>query len=204
MCVFAVSDDTIVIRRPHSTTPRPTRIFALHSPIIIMSRPSTRILDHIVHLTRPGSLTETAEQFRALGFTVVPGGTHADGLTANALVVLPSGVYLELLAFTRPASHYLPGSPLHYARTTHPWAHKVPGWIDFAFLGNSETPSIAETINARAARDGSGAVYETEVRGGRKREDGRVLEWLISAPGEQHGRGALPFFCGDLTPRRWR
>ncbi|EMD34335.1 hypothetical protein CERSUDRAFT_107536 [Gelatoporia subvermispora B] len=168
-----------------------------------MAQPSTRILDHIVHLTPPGSLAETSAQFRSLGFTVAPGGTHADGLTANALVVLPSGVYLELLTFTHPVSHYPPGSSAHKARTAHPWANKQPGWIDFAFLGNSGTPSIAETINQRASEDGNGVHYDKEVRGGRKREDGEVLEWLISASDESH-RGVLPFFCGDLTPRKLR
>ena len=35
------------------------------------SPPSTRTLDHIVHLTPPGTVHETAEQFRQLGFTLV-------------------------------------------------------------------------------------------------------------------------------------
>jgi len=42
------------------------------------------------------------------------------------------------------------------------------------------------------------------VKGGRTREDGEVLEWLISAPRTADGRGVLPFFCGDLTPRGLR
>ncbi|KAI0628764.1 glyoxalase-like domain-containing protein [Trametes polyzona] len=159
---------------------------------------STRILDHIVHLTPPGTLDESVAAFRALGFTVTPGGTHADGLTANALVVLADGVYLELLHFTRPTP----------SESTHPWAKKQPGWIDYAFLGNAGKPSIAATINARAAAEGSGVRYAPEVRGGRTREDGKVLEWLISAPEPQRDngdvRGRLPFFCGDLTPRAWR
>jgi hypothetical protein len=33
-----------------------------------MSSPSTKTLDHIVHLTSPGSFHDTAEQFRQLGF----------------------------------------------------------------------------------------------------------------------------------------
>ena len=103
------------------------------------------------------------------------------------------GTYLELIHFTSPPPDDDP----------NPWAHKLPGWIDFAFLGNSGTPSIAEIINARADADGSGVHYAAEVRGGRTREDGKVLEWLISAAPEGE-RGKLPFFCGDLTPRDWR
>ncbi|PIL33010.1 hypothetical protein GSI_04459 [Ganoderma sinense ZZ0214-1] len=158
-----------------------------------MAGPSTRILDHIVHLTPPGTLEDAVSSFQNLGFTVSPGGTHAGGKTANALVVFGDGTYLELIHFTSPPPNDDP----------NPWAHKQPGWIDFAFLGNGGVPSIAGTINARADADGSGAHYAAEVQGGRTREDGKVLEWLISAPpgGE---RGELPFFCGDLTPREWR
>ncbi|KAL1947216.1 hypothetical protein VTO73DRAFT_14177 [Trametes versicolor] len=154
----------------------------------------TRILDHIVHLSPPGGLQETVDAFRALGFTVSPGGTHADGLTANALVILADGVYLELIHFTRPPP---PDSK-------HPWAAKQPGWVDFAHLGNAGTPSIAVTINARAEAEGSGVHYAQEIPGGRTREDGRVLKWLISGIEHAGGRGRLPFFCGDLTPRVWR
>ncbi|KAF8061733.1 glyoxalase-like domain-containing protein [Lyophyllum atratum] len=168
------------------------------------SNPSTNILDHIVHLTPPGSVEKTSEQFRELGFTVIPGGTHTDGLTANALVILADGVYLELISFTHPSSHYPAGSPERQARDSHQWASKAPGWIDFAFLGNgSLTTRISDIINERSRKDGSGVVYAPEVASGRERPDGKVLEWVISAPGRDN-RGTLPFFCGDVTPRDWR
>ncbi|KAI0696557.1 glyoxalase-like domain-containing protein [Cerioporus squamosus] len=159
-----------------------------------MTGPSTKILDHIPHLTPPGTLQESAEAFRKLGFTVIPGGTHAGGATANALVVFADGTYLELIHFVRPPE---PDDP-------NPWARKQPGWIDYAFLGTGGKPSIADAINARAKREGTGSVvhYE-ESKGGRRREDGKVLEWVISSTGEEL-RGALPFFCGDVTPRDWR
>jgi len=59
--------------------------------------PSTRILDHIVHLTPPGTLPQAVQQFRGLGFTVFEGGQHADGLTANALIVRHSRVHTALV-----------------------------------------------------------------------------------------------------------
>ncbi|RDB19519.1 hypothetical protein Hypma_013666 [Hypsizygus marmoreus] len=171
----------------------------------MVDTPSTKILDHIVHLTPPGSVQETSDQFRKLGFNVIPGGTHTDGLTANALVILADGVYLELISFTHPASYYPPGSSERVKRDTHSWASKSPGWIDFAFLGNGSLtpPRISDIINERARKDGSGAVYALEVVAGRERPDGRVLKWVISAPKEDV-RGTLPFFCGDVTPRDWR
>ncbi|KAL0947635.1 hypothetical protein HGRIS_013723 [Hohenbuehelia grisea] len=171
------------------------------------SSPSTKILDHIVHLAPPGALEETKRSFTELGFKVVPGGVHKDGLTANALVVLGDSSYLELLIFTKPVSAYPPSSPERAARECHPWAPKSPGWIDFAFLGTGvdadSDPSrrISNIINTRARQDGSLTEYLPEVAGGRERPDGKVLEWVISSPHEKHGRGTLPFFCGDVTPR---
>ncbi|KAG6329717.1 hypothetical protein ID866_9372 [Astraeus odoratus] len=137
-------------------------------------------------------------------------GTHAGGLTANALVILASGTYLELISFTHPASHYPPGSPDRQKREGNPWAHKDPGWIDYAFLGSSDRSiSISRIINERAQAEGSDAHYCPEVDGGRIRQDGKVLKWVISSPAqasedEAGNRGVLPFFCGDMTPRKWR
>ncbi|KAK0210124.1 glyoxalase-like domain-containing protein [Desarmillaria ectypa] len=162
----------------------------------------TRILDHIVHLTPPGTVQQALDSFESLGFKVLEGGTHADGLTSNALVILADGVYLELIAFTHAASWYPPGSDERHRRETHRWATKQLGWIDFAFLGNgSNTTRISDIINARGKIDGSRTVYRSEVEGGRIRPDGVELKWLISSPAEE---SVLPFFCGDLTPRELR
>ena len=46
--------------------------------------------------------------------------------------------------------------------------------------------------------------YLEEVEGGRERPDGKVLKWVITSPAEKDGRGTVPFFCGDITPREWR
>ncbi|CAL1703227.1 unnamed protein product [Somion occarium] len=185
--------------------------------------PSTDILDHIVHLSPPGSLQSTVETWQKLGFNVTPGGTHADGLTENALVAFKDGTYIELISFTHPLSDYPLNSPSRHARESHPWAKKEAGFIDFAFLGNDGDPSIAGIINRRAAESKEGVKlrYANELRGGRTRVDGEKLEWLITAPeqdpveelveeepvfskGAGDVRGRLPFFCGDLTPRRLR
>ncbi|KAF8177618.1 glyoxalase-like domain-containing protein [Pholiota molesta] len=169
-----------------------------------MSSVNTRTLDHIVHLTPPGSVEEVSTQFRKLGFNVLPGGVHADGLTENALVVFEDGVYLELISFTHPESHYPPGSPPREKRNKNPWASKPPGWIDFAFLGNGSLANrISDAINERARAHGSSDLYGPEEEGGRTRPDGIVLKWLISPP-PLDKRGILPFFCGDVTSRTLR
>jgi hypothetical protein len=171
-----------------------------------MASVDTSTLDHIVHLTPPGSLDEVTHQFRELGFNVLPGGVHAGGLTENALVVFEDGVYLELISFTHPRSHYPVDSPEGSQRDKNPWSSKPPGWIDFAFLGNgSHDQSVSRTINERAQKDGDsgGDLYEPEQDGGRTRTDGEILKWLISGPVGAR-RGTLPFFCGDVTPRHLR
>ena len=38
----------------------------------------------------------------ALGFTVIRGGEHANGITHNVLVVFEDGAYLELIAWKKP------------------------------------------------------------------------------------------------------
>ncbi|KAI0792704.1 glyoxalase-like domain-containing protein [Abortiporus biennis] len=175
-----------------------------------MTTPPTNTLDHIVHLSPPGSLKEISAKWKDLGFNVVQGGKHADGLTENALVAFEDGSYIELISFTNPITHYPPDSPSRRAREKHPWGKKEPGYIDFALLGNNGEPSIAATINKRAEEDESGVKYEDEVNGGRTRTDGEILKWLITAPSQSSAigggdiRGRLPFFCGDLTPRNLR
>jgi hypothetical protein len=121
--------------------------------------------------------------YTALGFTVAPGGTHADGATHNALVIFADDTYLELIAFRRPA-------PEH-----HWWRHVAAGegLIDFALLPSA----IAEDVAAARAR---GLALEGPLAGGRLRPDGVRVAW-------QTARSAtpdLPFLCGDVTPRDLR
>lgn len=115
--------------------------------------------------------------------------------------------YIEIINFTHPPYYYPPGSPLRLKRDSHPWseAYKKPGLVDFAFLGNGSldpSKSVSSTINERAKKDGIELKYVGEKPGGRTRTDGQVLKWLISSP--EKGGGVLPFFCGDITPRKLR
>lgn len=130
---------------------------------------------------------------------VVPGGQHADGLTSNALVALADGIYIELIAFEKPANEYPPDSP----RSNHWWANKEPGWIDWACLGLED--HVDQTIAARDREVRSGVQYQEGKIGGRTRAgDGQELKWRVTFPELKHGRGTVPFFCQDLTPRELR
>ncbi|KAF8602759.1 hypothetical protein BDV93DRAFT_415493, partial [Ceratobasidium sp. AG-I] len=161
--------------------------------------PATNVLDHIIHLSPPGKLAQAVAYWGHLGFEVIPGGQHADGLTSNALVALSDGVYIELIAFDKPASEYPPDSP----RSKHWWANKEPGWIDWACLGLED--HVDQTIAEREKQAGSGVEYQEGKLGGRKRaSDGQELKWRVTFPGLKHGRGMVPFFCQDITPRELR
>lgn len=88
-------------------------------------------LDHIVILqpesATPEALLEHAEKFKKW-FTILPGGFHTSGRTQNVLVSIADGVYLELIAFTRPPSK------------EDRWGQRKPtNIVDFAFLGHPES-----------------------------------------------------------------
>ncbi|KAG9077628.1 hypothetical protein FS749_010458 [Ceratobasidium sp. UAMH 11750] len=161
--------------------------------------PATNILDHIAHLSPPGKLSDGVAYWESLGFKVIPGGQHNDGLATNALIPLADGIYIELFAFEKPASVYPPDSP----RSKHWWATKEPGWIDWAYLTLED--NLDKTIAQREERARSGVLYEKGKIGGRTRaEDGVELKWRVWFPEAGHGRGSVPFFCLDLTPRELR
>ncbi|KAI4524927.1 hypothetical protein K525DRAFT_291365 [Schizophyllum commune Loenen D] len=167
--------------------------------------PPTNILDHIVHLAP--NVKDATENLTKLGFNVLPGGTHADGLTENALISFPDGTYIELISFTHDPSYYPPNSPERTARESHRWANKSPGWIDYAFLGNGQLDPpnrISDLVNARAQAHGGEPIYKAEVPGGRLRPDGVRLDWVITAGEEEGVLGLIPFFCGDVTERGLR
>ena len=50
-----------------------------------------RAIDHIVILVN--DLQAAIDDYAALGFSVAPGGTHADGATHNALIIFADDTY---------------------------------------------------------------------------------------------------------------
>lgn len=133
-----------------------------------------RQLDHVVFVAH--DLAAAVEEYRGRGFTVTPGGEHADGITGNALVAFADGAYLELVGFREPA-------PQHRW-----WNHaRTGGFADFAALSDDLDADVA-ALGALVTRPG--------VDGGRTRPDGVRLRWrtaLLAPP--------LPFLIEDLTPR---
>jgi hypothetical protein len=139
------------------------------------------MLDHVVFVAR--DLDAAVADHRRRGFTVTPGGEHADGLTRNALVPFADGSYLEIAAFV----------DRDRAATTHRWwkvAADGGGFAEFALLSDdlgADGLALKEIVT------------RSSETGGRTRPDGIRIEWrtvLLSAP--------LPFLIEDVTSRELR
>jgi hypothetical protein len=140
-------------------------------------------IDHVVVLVP--DLAAAQAHWRSMGFTVTPGGVHADGLTHNALVCFGDGSYVELLAFkgVPPASHR--------------WTQYVGFWgpIDFAVTTPNIESSVADLQSLRVP-------FSDSKDGGRQRPDGVQLKWRGAYPLD--ASAGLPFLIQDLTARELR
>lgn len=144
-------------------------------------------LDHLVILV--GDLDQAVADYQALGFAITPGGTHADGLTHNALVVFADGTYLELIAFVDPTDT---------RDNVWGWRQFVPtggGLIDYC----AASPDLTKETE-RLRHDGL-AVGEPSD-GGRQRPDSKQLRWRSARFDQPHRE--LPFLIEDVTPRALR
>lgn len=151
-------------------------------------------------------------------FTIVPGGTHADNLTANALIPLADGSYIELICF-------LPQPEKRRNLITKHWWGPDPGrtgWTDWCLTSLDPSKPVAdETTGKTVARDGykflkleymGDQIYADPVKGGRRRPDGTDVQWHVTFPKSrmsdeeqlQTTRGMIPFWCHDITPRSLR
>lgn len=138
-------------------------------------------LDHVVIAV--ADLDTAIQDYRDLGFTVVPGGVHANRATHNALIPFANGTYLELLAATgeRP----------------------IPGRLDFSrLLEQGEGPVgfalRTEHIEAEGARlRAAGFAVGEIIPGERRRQDGTLVQWKLALLDD----GFAPFLIQDVTPQ---
>ena len=143
-------------------------------------------LDHLVILVR--DLEPASADYERLGFAVMPGGEHADGLTRNALVPFEDGTYLELVSFLDPED---PTDNVWGWRRFYP----REGLIDYC--------AASDDLDADVKRLASlGFGVEGPEDGGRRLPEGTNIRWR-SARIRQEGR-IFPFLIEDLTPRELR
>jgi hypothetical protein len=151
-------------------------------------------LDHIVILLPHKDVVHPPKWLTDY-FTITPGGRHAGGQTDNKLIVFQDGSYIELIAF-------VDDDPKH--REGHRWGNKQVGIIDFALITKEDAEEHYKLLKDRLVKADLGVKYEPPTLGGRKREDGKVLEWKVTVPEPPAERGETPFFCHDVTPRGLR
>lgn len=149
-------------------------------------------IDHAVLFVE--NLDAAIADFAKLGFQVTPGGTHAGGLTENALILLADGTYLELLGFTVPLER-LTSVEQRTAldRRFVPRGMVGEGFRDFACGATGLQHAVG---HARAA----GLEVAGPFPGGRTRPDGIALEWKLAFPADS----VLPFLIEDVTDRALR
>lgn len=139
-----------------------------------------RQLDHVVYVVR--DLSMAIDDHRRRGFTVTPGGEHANGVTHNALVPFVDGSYLELIGFRD-----LQRAP------SNPWwtvAASGGGFAAFALLSDDLAADAAALVEL---------VTSPPQQGGRIRPDGVELRWQTAQL-----RAPLPFIIEDITSRQLR
>ena len=142
-----------------------------------------RQLDHVVLAVH--DLERAVEDFRALGFTVTPGGQHPGRTSHNALVAFEDGAYIEIIAWHAPA-------------TEERWWQTLQtcgeGLVDHALLPVSVEPVLA------AAQARGLLTLRGPIPGSRHRPDGIRIAWESA----RHDAPDVPFLCADLTPRALR
>lgn len=168
------------------------------------------VLDHVVILVSSRVLANLPSWLTD-SLTVLTGGTHADGVTENKLVVFEDGVYLELIAFVDGVDPE--------KRRSHRWGQRAEGQIiDWACTvlddGRDHSPEEQfATIQGRVRSAQTGFNFTDPGPGGRITPDGTELKWAISAPVIDKSEsntdpklsvGKLPFWCLDRTPRPLR
>lgn len=144
-------------------------------------------IDHLVIISP--DLDKAVADAREAGFTVAPGGTHADGVTHNALIAFADGSYIELIAPTNGI-----------AGKDHRWFPRLylgGGLVDLC-LASDDLMSDVRDINNRDR------AYSSPLDNGRARPDGIQLEWKGSMPPGAVGERGWPFLIQDVTPRENR
>ena len=142
-------------------------------------------IDHVVIAVN--DLDSAIRDYTAAGFTVTPGGEHANGETHNALVAFSDGSYFELIAW----------------KAAHPeetvWLNRLragEGFVDWA-LRTADLAADVERLR------GDGMDVPDPQPGGRTRPDGERVEWqTLRFDPQTHP--SLPFYCHSTNDRALR
>jgi hypothetical protein len=138
-------------------------------------------IDHLVIVV--SNLEAAAEDYRSLGFTVVPGGRHPGVGTYNALIAFSDSSYIELIGFYEPRADHRWWAPLQ----------RGGGLVDFCL----QTDDLMGDL--QALRRSGVDIGDPEARN-RTRPDGVEIRWTFALARGPH-RGVAPFIIADVTGR---
>lgn len=144
-------------------------------------------IDHLIIISP--DLDQAIADARKAGFTVVPGGTHADGVTHNALIAFKDGSYIELISPTNGIDG-----------KNHRWFPRLKkggGLVDLCLASDDLVTDVSEIKNR-------GREFGAPVDNGRARPDGIQLKWKGAMPPGEVGETGWPFLIEDVTPREYR
>lgn len=155
-------------------------------------------LEHVI--IRVDDLDTAIQDYRALGFAVVPGGVHGSGFTHNALIHFLDGSFLELIAFRRRliliALAKLGLLDLLLKNTDNHVKYRFTsaigfpeGFIDSALLTGNIAADIRQA-NERGLRTTKAVPFE------RQKPGGEMVRWNIMSPFAD----ALPFVRDAYAP----
>jgi hypothetical protein len=142
------------------------------------------------HVTICGAdLGALQDAFARLGLAAEYGGPHASGGTHMAVIGLQDGSYVELVAPLKTSAVTESGwSKLMLAKAgACAWA-----------VGSADIQKDVDALR------NAGLPVDGPFPGGRRKPDGKVLEWRTAALGTQQAGAMLPFMIQDGTPREWR
>lgn len=144
-------------------------------------------IDHLVIISN--DLNDAVANATEAGFTVIPGGTHADGATHNALIAFQDGSYIELIAPTN--------GTVGKSHRWFPRLSKGGGLVDICLASDDLDADVH-----RIREHGRG--YTGPDENGRARPDGVELRWKGAMPPGPVGETGWPFLIEDVTPREDR
>ena len=140
-------------------------------------------IDHVI--VGVHSLEEASKRFLDdYGLEAQPGGRHGDAGTANMIVPIGDGQFLELLAITDPGSR-----------------HPIVGWLGSLLAEGDRLVTVAieaDDLEATAARLAE-PVFPVERIG----DDGRSVSWRLTGMLSAMTDATLPFFLEVVDGREW-
>jgi Glyoxalase-like domain len=147
----------------------------------------------IDHVTIAGKDLKTMmANLSAVGLKCEYGGSHSNHASEMALTSFPDGSYLELIALQPSADPK--------AVASHVWAKQMENNAGPCAWAVRVTDIAAEVDRLK----GLGIPVSAPLKNGRKRPDGKQLEWETAQIGNEPNGTFFPFLIRDLTPRRDR